>query len=132
LERVLPGSLLRFVALAAPLLSVAFLAAAPDMHTYGGLSGLATGVVVLLALVQLRRAHPGRSWWFGALALVALKLAIDATQPAPLFASFGGQAVRASGFAHVLGALAAALFFLSRRSAAPAVLRRPAAGHPCR
>jgi rhomboid family GlyGly-CTERM serine protease len=128
LERLQPGSLLRFVAVAAPLLSVSFLAGAPGMQAYGGLSGLATGVVVLLALTQWERAPRGRAWWGGVLALVALKLGVDAVRPDPLFAGFDGD-VRPSALAHVAGAVIVAAFFLSRRSASWRFLsRRPAAG----
>ncbi|MBL9219181.1 MAG: rhombosortase [Opitutaceae bacterium] len=129
LERVQPGSLLRYLAVAAPMLGVSFLAGAPGMGTYGGLSGLATGVVVLLALAQLGRDRAARAWWLGLLALVALKLALDAAQPAPLFASFGAQVVRVSTFAHVMGAITAVGFFLSRRLGWRDELRRPAAAH---
>lgn len=119
LERLQPGCLLRFAAVAAPLLSVSFLVGAPDMQAYGGLSGLVTGVVVLLALMQLRGCSAGRGWWLGVLALVVFKLAIDATGSAPLFASFGPRAVRSSAFAHVMGAIIATGFFLSKSLCAP-------------
>lgn len=130
LERLQPGSLLRFVAVAAPLLGLSFLAGAPDMHTYGGLSGLATGVVTLLALVQLRQDSAGRAWWLAALGLVALKIGFDATRSAPLFASFDSGSIRVSVLAHVMGALAALAFFLSRRGAARDEIRRPAVATP--
>jgi hypothetical protein len=128
LERLQPGSLLRFVAVAAPLLSVSLLAGAPTMQAYGGLSGLATGVVVLLALVQWERDPRGRAWWSGVLAAVALKLGLEAVHPAPLFAGLDGD-VRPSLLAHVTGAGVATAFFLSRRLASWRFLgRRPAAG----
>ena len=114
LERLRPGSLPRFVLVAAPLLSAGLLAFAPDMPTYGGLSGLGAGVVVLLILEQLRRSTTSRAWWFGALALVGLKFGLDAWSPSPLFASFGTNAVRVSSLAHILGALAAMALFLAR------------------
>ena len=124
LERVRPGSLLRYLAVAAPVLGLSFLAGAPDMSTYGGLSGLATGVVVLLALVQLGRDRAARTWWFGALAMVALKLALDAAQPAPRFASFGALAVRPSTLAHAAGAAAALIYVMSPLTPSRAALRR--------
>ncbi len=48
LERVRPGSLLRYLAVAAPVLGLSFLAGAPDMSTYGGLSGLGLFPLALL------------------------------------------------------------------------------------
>ncbi len=114
-----PGLLGRFLFLAAPLLSVTFLFGAPTMAFYGGLSGLATGVVVLLALAQLARPQARRAWWLGVLALVGLKLGVDAFAPGPLFADFGGQVVRTSVLAHAMGAAAAILFFLSPAGRSP-------------
>ncbi len=131
LERLQPGCLLRFVAVAAPLLGVAFLAGAPAMQIYGGLSGLATGVVVLLALTQLQRSPAGRVGWLGVLALVAVKLGLDATTPAPLFASFGSQAVHSSVLAHAMGAVVATVFFLSRKFLRTDASAGSDALHPC-
>jgi hypothetical protein len=113
---------------AAPLLGVSFLAGAPAMQFYGGLSGLATGVVVLLALGQWTHDPRGRAWWGGVLVLVALKIGADAVRPAPLFAAFGGD-IRPSVLAHAAGAALAAAFFLSRHAASWRFLgRRRAAG----
>ena len=113
LENLQPGRLLRFVAVAAPVLSLSFLAGAPDMRAYGGLSGLATGVVVLLALGQWDRAPRARVWWGGALALISIKLGAETLHPAAWFAAFGGE-IRPSPLAHFAGAMAAAVLFLSR------------------
>lgn len=113
LERVQPGRLLRYLAIAAPLLSLAFLAIEPAMRVYGGLSGLATGVVVLLALTQLSRNPGDRPRWIALLVLVLLKLGLEAIRPTALFADFGATAVRASTLAHLAGAISALIFFLS-------------------
>jgi hypothetical protein len=87
----------------------------PAMQTYGGLSGLATGVVVLLALTELGRRGQDRAWGWGLLILVAAKIAFDATQTSALFAGFGTQAVRSSVLAHAAGVVAAlALYFVRR------------------
>lgn len=127
LERVQPGSLLRYILLAAPLMSIVFLIGEPAMHRYGGLSGLVTGVVVLLALAQLTRG-PEAAWWGGLLVLVTIKIGFDTAQDAPLFAAFDSNAVRSSGLAHALGAVTAFAFFLSRRRAPRRSLaQRPAA-----
>lgn len=111
LERLRPGLLARYVLVAAPLLSLGLLVFAPDMAVYGGLSGLATGVVVLLALAQLGTQRAERTWWFAVLALTAGKIAVDAFAPAPLFSRFDSDTVQVSALAHALGALLALLVF---------------------
>lgn len=112
LERRHPGLVIAYTLLGAPLISLTLLLGEPAMQTYGGLSGIATGVVVLLALTELGRHGRDRAWWWGLLILVAAKIAFDATQTEPLLAGFGTQAVRSSVLAHAAGAAAAlALFF---------------------
>lgn len=108
------GLLLTYTLLGAPLISLALLLGEPAMQTYGGLSGLATGVVVLLALTGLGRPGSDRAWWWGLLILVAAKIAFDATQTSTLFAGFATQAIRASVLAHAAGAVAALAFFFIR------------------
>jgi rhomboid family GlyGly-CTERM serine protease len=115
LERLQPGWLLRFTLLAAPVLSLIMLLGEPALQAYGGLSGLATGAVVLLALTQLTREGEAGFWWWAVLALVAAKTGLDALRPDSLFVGFGAQAVRSSGLAHTGGAVAALVFFLSRQ-----------------
>jgi rhomboid family GlyGly-CTERM serine protease len=127
LERLQPGSLVRWLVAGAPLISLTLLVGEPAMQVYGGLSGLATGAVVLLALMQWDRRPRSRVWWGAGLALVALKLGVEAAQPAPLFAGFSG-AVRPSVLAHAAGAALAAAFFLSRNFAASLPGRGPVAG----
>lgn len=113
LERLRPGALLRYLPAAAPLISLVLLAGEPVMQSYGGLSGLATGVVTLLALVQLGQDHAGRVWWIGVLALVGWKIAFEAGHAVPLFSRFATSAVRPSALAHAAGAATAVAFFLS-------------------
>lgn len=112
LERLQPGRLLHLALVAAPLISLALLVGEPAMQAYGGLSGLATGLVVLLALTQLGRRGQDRRWWCGLLVLVMVKIATDATQTEALFVGFGPQAVRSSALAHAAGAAAALALFL--------------------
>ncbi|MBI2498566.1 MAG: rhombosortase [Opitutae bacterium] len=115
LEHLQSGRLLRFTLLAASVLSLGLLAGEPAMQTYGGLSGLATGVVVLLALMQLDRRGADAAWWWAVLVLVAVKTGLDAIRPDALFAGFGAQTVRPSVLAHISGAGLAVAFFLSRQ-----------------
>lgn len=114
LEHVRRGWFARYILAGAPLISLALLAGEPAMQTYGGLSGLATGVVVLLALTQISPASPARRWWMGALVLVAAKTALDASHAPALFAQFASPAIRPSALAHAAGAGTALAFFLSR------------------
>lgn len=127
LERLQPNRLPGFLLLSAPLISVILLIGEPAMQIYGGLSGLATGAVVLLALTQLSRRHAGGIWWGILLAIVALKFIVEATQVAPLFAGFGASTVRPSILAHAAGAITGLLFFLSPRLASPRLLGRRSA-----
>ena len=93
------------------------------MHTYGGLSGLATGVVVLLALAGSRGAAPADlvAWRAGAR---RDQIASDATQATALFAGFNPQNVRPSALAHLGGAATAAAYLLSRPARSYTTMRR--------
>lgn len=126
LEHLQPGWLIRLAALGAPLISLILLASEPGMQAYGGLSALATGTAVLLALVQLQRPGPGRSWWWAILGLVAAKCGLDAVHPAPLFAGWDQASLRNSAVAHAAGAAVAATLFLTRSLLAPALATSPA------
>jgi len=114
LERLQPGWLLRLALVVAPVLSLALLAGEPAMQTYGGLSGLATSAVVLLALVQLQWRGTDRVWWWAILLLVATKTGADAVRGDSLFVGFGTHAIRSSVLAHAAGAVAAVALFLAR------------------
>lgn len=121
LERLQPGWLLRLALVVAPVLSLALLAGEPAMQTYGGLSGLATSAVVLLALVQLQRRGSDRVWWWAILLLVAAKTGVDAVRGNSLLVGFGARAVRSSVLAHAAGAVAAVALFLARSNRAQPV-----------
>jgi rhomboid family GlyGly-CTERM serine protease len=125
LERLQPGWLLRYILVGAPLISAILLLGEPAMQTYGGLSGLATGVVLLLALAQLGRNSGDRGWWLGVIGLLVLKFGFDAMHPAPLFSRFDSPAVRPSVLAHAAGAGTALAFFLSRAGRFCISLTRP-------
>ncbi len=107
LERVRPGLLLRHALVAVPVIGIAVLVFEPDLQAYGGLSGLATGVVVLLALHQWRTPGVERWPWAGVLSLVALKCAGDLWHLGPAFARYDEFAVRTSTTAHAAGAIVA-------------------------
>lgn len=109
LEHVRPGLLLRHTIAAAPLIGIAVLVFEPGLQTYGGLSGLATGIVVLLGLNQLRTQDASRWLWIGLLVLVAVKTTSDATGARTRLVDFAQPGVRASTTAHAAGALLAFL-----------------------
>lgn len=115
LERVRPGGLWRHALIATPFISLAILAAEPGLQSYGGLSALATGVVVLLALQQGLSARTGRWLWAGVLTLVALKSVGDLLHLGPAFARYDEATVRTSTTAHAAGVIVAALQFAAGR-----------------
>lgn len=113
LEILRPGLLLRYTLFAAPGLSLGFVALAPAMQGYGGLSGLATGAVTLLALVQFTRDRGDRARGLAILLLVAGKIILEAGRDRALFSNFS-PLIHASALAHAAGAALALAFFLSR------------------
>lgn len=89
LELTAPALARWFYALAPLAISALLLAAEPTLSYYAGLSGIATGVLVLLALVQLRRDTTGPRWfWPGVLLLVAAKVVMELRAEAPLLVRF--------------------------------------------
>lgn len=59
----------------------------PTLERYAGLSGLAIGTLVLLAVVQLADKNESPWLWLGVLLLVTAKLAIELRQGTPLLVS---------------------------------------------
>lgn len=128
LERARPGALVRYTLVAAPVIGLGLLAVAPTMACYGGLSGLAVGSAVLLALTQLSAAPAARAWWGAALALIAAKLAWETVSGAALFSDFGSSSIRPSVESHLLGAATAVAYFVtaSATSRISALIKLPA------
>jgi len=115
LEWILPRPARWFYLLAPPAISAVLLAGEPSLERYAGLSGVATGVLVLLALVQWRRDRTAPGWfWPAVLALVAVKIALEARGPAPLFARFDPD-VRVVPLAHLGGVACAGIAYLAIR-----------------
>lgn len=69
------------------IISILLLAFDPTLERYAGLSGLAIGTLVLLAVVQLTNKKESPWLWLGVLLLVIAKLAIELRQGAPLLVS---------------------------------------------
>jgi rhomboid family GlyGly-CTERM serine protease len=111
LEHIQPGRLWRHVVVAAPFISLSVLVFEPGLRVYGGLSGLSTGVVVLLALHHLRAPGASRLLWTAVLALVAVKSVHDLAHADALFARYDLPGVRTAATAHAAGALSAVLHY---------------------
>lgn len=104
---------------AAPLLSLGLLVAAPDLGTYGGLSGLVCAYVGALATWYWKQKHPV----LAAVMAIALSVKISAELLAgqSLLGTFSSQEIRNCPEIHLLGVLLGpclAHFFLRRKSAA--------------
>lgn len=113
LELLTPRLARGFYLLTPPAVSVVLLLFDSTLTRYAGLSGLATGVLVLLALVQLRRKMDEPYWfWLGVLLLVAGKTAVETMAPGALFVRFD-PGVRAVPLAHVGGIVCALVAFLT-------------------
>ncbi len=109
LESVTPRTTRLYLGFAPAAISASLYLADPELAFYGGLSGLAIGLLTLLALVQLRRDRHAQRWlWPAVLALVAGKLAIEAISHTPLLSDFG-PGIKVSTLSH-LGGIACALF----------------------
>jgi rhomboid family GlyGly-CTERM serine protease len=114
-ERLRPAQTRWFYGAAAVMIALTLLTLQHGLERYGGLSGIATGLVVLLALIHgaasrapSNRADRADRWiWRLLLAAVAVKIGIEASQPSPLFARFGEDNVRTVPLAHVAGAVTA-------------------------
>ena len=118
LEWITPRGTRWFYLLAPPTISLLLFCAEPTLSCYAGLSGIGTGLLVLLALVQLRRDANEPPWfWYGVLLLVAAKIVLELVTHAPLVVRFGSD-VRTVPLAH-LGGVGCALvaFVVWRRSA---------------
>ena len=108
LEALAPRTTRWLLLLAPAAISALLFVADPALTFYGGLSGVAVGVLVLLAFVQLHHDRTSPRWfWPAVLALVALKVGAEAVSDSPLVATFGRD-IKVSTLAH-LGGIACAL-----------------------
>lgn len=106
LEQVWPRSARWFYVGCPVAISTALFVFDPELLRYAGLSGLATGVLVLLAGLQLRFRNDGRPWlWLSVLALVGAKIGHEMISGAPLMVSDFGGSIRSVPLAHLGGAV---------------------------
>ena len=116
LERLWPRRA-RWFYLVCPLaISTALFVLEPTLLRYAGLSGLATGTLVLLAALQLQRRSNEPAWfWWSVLALVGLKIGIELFTGAPLMVTdFVG--IRSVPLAHIGGAVCGLVFVVFGRA----------------
>jgi rhomboid family GlyGly-CTERM serine protease len=115
LERIRPCTARWFYAWCPPVITAVLLTFDPTLLRYAGLSGVATGLLVLLASGQLQRGGREPRWfWIGVLALVGLKIALELVTRKPLLVSdFKG--IRDVPLAHLGGAGCALLAWAATR-----------------
>lgn len=104
LERVRPRSARWFYLVCPPVIAAALLVAEPSLEHYAGLSGVATGVLVFLACVQLNENNAEPTWfWVAIFGLVGVKIALETVTRAP-FLVHDVSGLRVVPLAHVIGA----------------------------
>jgi rhomboid family GlyGly-CTERM serine protease len=102
-ERLDPRRVRLFLAFAPGAIGLALLWLDPALNRYAGLSGVAAGVLALLALVKLHAPGSDRGFWCGVLALVAVKIAAETWLGHALFAHFATTGTVAVPLAHLAG-----------------------------
>lgn len=111
LERLWPKGGRWFYAVCPLVISMAMLWLDPSLNRYAGLSGLATGVLILLASRQLSGKNNEPAWfWLGVLALVGVKIVLELITGAPLVVS-GFAGIRTVPLAHIGGVVCGVLFW---------------------
>lgn len=120
-ECVVPGRTRRLYVLAPGIIGLALLALDARLQTYAGLSGVATGVLALLAFTQVARVEPAaRRWWRGVLGLLAAKIVLETAQRQPVFATFADADLQPVPLAHLMGFACAAAVHWWRPPTPPA------------
>ncbi|MCI0411064.1 MAG: rhombosortase [Acidobacteria bacterium] len=92
------------------------LAARPEVQFYGGLSGVATGAIVYLALRGLKEPRPWRWICIAALLLTVGKVLLESMTGQLTFAAAGSIPFVPLPLSHVVGGLTAALLFWVSRT----------------
>lgn len=84
-----------------------FLLSYPELERYGGLSGLATGAAAYYCLCKARESASHRMIWLVLLAMMGIKIFIEAASGVPLFARVESASFRVLPSAHLAGFLGA-------------------------
>ncbi|MBI2518029.1 MAG: rhombosortase [Opitutae bacterium] len=112
LERIRPTLARLYLLIASALISAGLLAFDPQLSRYAGLSGLATGLLLLLACDRLKQINREPRWvWLGVLILVAGKIGFEWMTDTPIFSRLN-DGVKNVPLAHLFGAVSAVGFFL--------------------
>ena len=115
LERLWPRRTRWFYLVCPLLISAAILALEPALDLYAGISGVATGALVLLAGLQLRRRPSEPAWiWMAVLGLVAAKIAFELVGRTPFLIELP-LSVRVVPLAHISGLACGLVFQLDGR-----------------
>lgn len=85
----------------------------PQLDRFGGLSGLAYGSVVYLAMSNLRRRGSGSAIALVVLTVLPLKLVIDCVQPISILSGLEFQPFVSVPLSHLVGVLTAGACFIS-------------------
>ena len=93
-------------------ISGAVLGFAPELQFYGGLSGVATAMLFLVALQSLEENGIRRAFGFLVIAAVLGKLAFETIHPEAMFARFESQEIRPAPISHAVGMLTATAVWL--------------------
>lgn len=115
LEMIRPGSARWFYVLCPPVIAATLLLVEPTLQVYAGLSGLASGVLVFLACVQLSENSSEPTWfWVGVFGLVMVKITLETITGAPLLVhDFAG--FRVVPLSHISGGCSGVLAWASTR-----------------
>ncbi len=92
-------------------ISTALLAGSPEVQFYGGLSGVATGAIIYLALHGLKESGPWRWICVAALVLIAGKVLLESITGRFIIAATGSVPFVPLPLSHIVGGLTAALLF---------------------
>lgn len=140
-ERLAPARTRLLLVASLGLIGLALFGLEPALATYGGLSGVATSMLVFLCYTQLARlaAAPAttkknepmassptsdRWFWRAVLALVLLKIGAEFALEQPLFTRFAPAGIRAVPLAHLIGVLVATIMHRNLRGFRPRFLPR--------
>ena len=89
--------------------SMYFVLFLPDMNRYGGLSGIASAVVVYLCLLKIRERLPTRWIWVVILILFASKVFYESVMQQAFFVSYSSLMINVVPSTHIIGAMVAVL-----------------------
>jgi rhomboid family GlyGly-CTERM serine protease len=116
LERSHPVSTRWFMLTSPVVLGLALLWLEPRLEFYGGLSGIATGLITLLGLHGLRGTSRDRWCGVALLVFVGLKTAGEWTDRVPTLVRFSQDDIIAVPLVHLTGMIYAVVYFVAQAS----------------